>query len=451
MKRLTVFLYYTMFSFIYLGCGATGTCNNIVEGSSESNISSTSLPVTVERGPVLMAEVSDADGNQAINDNLGFSNIYRFATQPVYPITVRGGYVDINRDAKLDGNDTKLDINMLSYSNIVSPLTTLVENNTTLINYLTEHYDINQTQIFNTLPSDTSVKTIVLSNVGYKALRDGYTIDSEKFKQTYDEVNLLYLENFQEISDLNQLASLMEEKIINEIILLQTETTSTETAPTETTSTETTPTETTPTEITRLTQEELETINSTLSTHEVVSSNSNDTTSFIKEYTSTDNIQDIWNLVFKIPTNIDIEKFDIGTHIVKDEPQTIGDIVIEGITIKNNQITNIDSINVFGKKVSGTTGSIGYDSTHDITQNSVALVQGESLIVKLGYIMEKQTIVSSDSFKRVADYNLTVYASNIDINGSDISEEYTLQLTYNKFHTFPKGTQKVNGLVKIGE
>jgi hypothetical protein len=156
-------------------------------------------------------------------------------------------------------------------------------------------------------------------------------------------------------------------------------------------------------------------------------------------------------MVLAIPTNNDVNNINIGIHIIKNEPQTIGDIVIKNISIKNNQITHIDALNIFGKKTSGTTGSIGYNSTHDITQNAVALLQENSLLIKLGYIMEKQTIVSQESFKQIADYNVTIYVSNLDINGSPIINDYPLQLEYDTFYTFPKGTQRINGLISIGD
>ena len=416
MKKINVFLYFILFIFMFLGCGPSGTTNNIKKNIKDNNISDTSVPITVERGPIFKATVTDINGNKAINDNLGFSNIYRFATQPSYPITVTGGYIDINRDGKLDENDTKLDINMSSYSNIVSPLTTIVGNNTKIIKELSKYYKISKEEITQEIPSQSSKNAIILSNIVYEALKQGYTICSDEFNQTVEKIDNLYKQNFSEITDLNKLAKLLEKEVIKGL------------------------------EVKRLTQTETESIESNLSNHEVLAN-----TSFIKNYHTTDNIQDIWNIILKIPNNTNINKFDIGVHIVKNKPKTIGDLLIEGITIKDNKVTNINSLNVFGKKVSGTTGSIGYDSRNDITQNAVAILQGDSLLIKLGYIMEKQDIVSSDSFKRVADYNTTLYISKLDINAVPISDDFTLQLQYNKFHTFLKGTQKINGLVQIGE
>jgi len=434
MKKIYVFLYYILFALTLLGCGTSGTCNNI--GTSESNgsnISSLNIPITVERGPIFMATVTDANGSHAMNDNFGFSNIYQFTKQPIYPITVHGGYIDINRNGKLDNNDSKLDINMSSYSNVISPLTTLVGNDTTLLNYLVKYYDINTTLITTTVPSKISKNTIILSNIAYRALKNNYQIGSKEFNQTVEEINNLY-QQFNTITDLNQLSYLLEEAVLN----LEGN-------------------------IERVTNEEIASIESnifsqiinnqseTFNNQSETFNNQSETLSFNKIYKSTDHIQDIWNMVLAIPTNNDVNNINIGIHIIKNEPQTIGDIVIKNISIKNNQITHIDALNIFGKKTSGTTGSIGYNSTHDITQNAVALLQENSLLIKLGYIMEKQTIVSQESFKQIADYNVTIYVSNLDINGSPIINDYPLQLEYDTFYTFPKGTQRINGLISIGD
>ena len=425
--------------FLFFGCGPNGTLSNrsIDKNNSVDSNTTTSkkTSIIIERGPVFMATVIDSSGKKAVNNNFGFSNIYEFDTQPTYPIKVEGGYIDVNRNDKLDNNDTKLDINMSSYSNIISPLTTLISNQPLVVKQLSQYYDINKSQISEMIPSQSSKNAILLSNICYIALKNNYKIGSSEFNETVDRVEILYQKFFTETTDLSQLAFLLEEKILKEE------------------------------KVEELTDNIVENIENNLSIIQVIgednktqediedtsSPDSEEILDFSKNYSSTDNIQNIWNIILEIPENTNINNFNIAAHIVKDDPQTIGDIFIKGISIENNKITNINSINVFGKKVSGSTGSIGYDSSHIITQNSVAILQDKLLLIKFGYIMEQQSIVSTKSFKRNAKYNITLYLSKININASTIKNDFDLQLDYNTFHTFTKGTQTINGIIKIGE
>jgi hypothetical protein len=98
--------------------------------------------------------------------------------------------------------------------------------------------------------------------------------------------------------------------------------------------------------------------------------------------------------------------------------------------------------------MSGSTGSIIYDKDYNITQNSVKL-KNNILYLQLGYIMANQTVVSKNSFKKKAHYEINTFISKLNINLDKIEEEYLLQVEFNKFYTFKKNTQKISGLVII--
>jgi hypothetical protein len=170
---------------------------------------------------------------------------------------------------------------------------------------------------------------------------------------------------------------------------------------------------------------------------------------FVRNSKSNDNINMIWNLSFKT-FDADVKKtFDIAIHILKDTPVTIGNILIKGVSIKENKIFSIDSLTIFGKKSSGTTGSIKYASDDNITINSVTF-QDKILFVNLGYIMENQTIVSQKSFQKKSYYSIDVYVFNLNIGATLLDEVYRLQVEYDKFYLFPqKKTQSLSGLIII--
>jgi len=171
--------------------------------------------------------------------------------------------------------------------------------------------------------------------------------------------------------------------------------------------------------------------------------------SFVRNNKQNEGIQAIWNLALKTSEKKDIDTFDIGINIVKNESNTMGNILIKGISIENNRVTHIDSLIIFGKKASGSTGSIIYDADNNLTQK-VVIVEKDLLLIRLGYIMENQTIISKQSFYKKAYYDIHFFISKINIKGASIIEDdYSLQVEYNLFHTFFKGTNTINGLIII--
>jgi hypothetical protein len=85
-----------LLSLLISGCGGGG--------DGRGPAASSFADITVERGPLLHALVSDADGNMA--GNLG-NGVYRFNDVPTYPISTVGGYIDVNRSGSVDEGDVK--------------------------------------------------------------------------------------------------------------------------------------------------------------------------------------------------------------------------------------------------------------------------------------------------------------------------------------------------------
>ena len=169
---------------------------------------------------------------------------------------------------------------------------------------------------------------------------------------------------------------------------------------------------------------------------------------FVRNRKSSDDIQAIWNLSFKVFNDKSKKSFDIGINIIKDSPLTIGNILIKGIRIDDEKIIAVDSLSIFGKKSSGSTGSIEYNSESNITFNSVDF-QDKTLFVNLGYIMKNQTIVSQKSFQKKAYYDIKMYVSNLNLGAVVLDDAYNLQIEYDKFYTFPSKSHYLSGLIII--
>ena len=98
-------------------------CSSSSSDGTVAGVSGTD--VTVERGPIMNALVRDANGQTA---NVKNKNVYTFADAIKYPITVSGGWIDINGNGLRDANDVDLDMVMKSFIPVVTPLTTMAAN-----------------------------------------------------------------------------------------------------------------------------------------------------------------------------------------------------------------------------------------------------------------------------------------------------------------------------------
>jgi len=423
MKQISIYL--SIISLSFIGCGPSGSSNSInLDSNSTKKING--IDIKVERGAVFMSTVTDTDGQVAFRNNLGFSNIYTFKTQPKYPIYAKGGYIDINGDGKLSRKDDKrLDIDMLSYSNVISPLTTLVGDNNISIEYLNREYNISRSDIFDKVPSKTSIETILFSNIAYIAIKNGYSIKSDEFKESVTNIKEIYNQKFADIKDLTQLSIALEEELLKDK------------------------------KSTDISTDEINSIQNSVSNHNITPTTDTNSgssqqpyTPFVKEYKSSDTVSNIWNFIIKAPINKDINSFDIGVTLVRNSDGTKGFILIKGINLKGGAVTSISSVKVFGIKPSGSTGSIAYGSSNPITQNAVSVIQGDSILVNLGEIMQNQTIVSEKSFKRVSKYDVNLYISKVNIEAPVVGS-FSFQTDYDEYYTFNSDTRRLNGTINI--
>ena len=116
MKKTLSLAVVTALSLGLVGCGSSD--------SDSSAVDSVSKDITVERGAVYGATVKDASGSMALQKSN--QNVYTFENKPVYPVTVKGGWIDVDNDGKMTSSDIELNIEMKSYSNVVTPISTYI-------------------------------------------------------------------------------------------------------------------------------------------------------------------------------------------------------------------------------------------------------------------------------------------------------------------------------------
>ncbi|MHC3993304.1 DUF2202 domain-containing protein [Thiomicrolovo sp. ZZH C-3] len=117
-------------------------------GSSSDN-SATDL--TAERGPMLYALVTDASGQQATMLSGGR---YRFANDPVYPVTSLGGVIDINRNGIIDAGDLPApELKLQTPQGLALTLVTSLAHKAQIATMLQNDFNLSETRLYNATPS----------------------------------------------------------------------------------------------------------------------------------------------------------------------------------------------------------------------------------------------------------------------------------------------------------
>lgn len=138
------------------------------------------LDIVVERGPVIDATVMDTAGNVAAPIIAG-QNYYAFDTAPTYPIIVVEGWIDTNGNLEMDEEDVLLDLPLLSYAKVVTPITTYLSHpDETIRNQrketLLRDMNIADEEALFMLPSQAGSEVIALNNALFKTMKDANSI-----------------------------------------------------------------------------------------------------------------------------------------------------------------------------------------------------------------------------------------------------------------------------------
>lgn len=137
----------------------------LLAGCGGTSGGTTATDITVERGPLLYANVTDADGQVAAMQGNG---VYRFETAPVYPVTSYGGVIDMNRNNVIDEGDVIASrLKLQTAEGTAATIVTSLAENAAIKTMLQQTFNLSETQIYNETPS--SDKAIAaLSDEVYK-------------------------------------------------------------------------------------------------------------------------------------------------------------------------------------------------------------------------------------------------------------------------------------------
>jgi len=130
-------------TILFTGCG--GTNSGTTDASTDSNT------FTVERGPILGAQLADANGTLA--RELG-NGQYIFDQAVEYPVISTGGYIDVNRNGTVDAGEVKNTLHLETTEGNVVTLATTLSSNTIIKTFLVNDLGINEGALKNKLPGN---------------------------------------------------------------------------------------------------------------------------------------------------------------------------------------------------------------------------------------------------------------------------------------------------------
>jgi len=189
------------------GCGSAST------EASEASAAPAAV-ITVERGPLLDASVSDARGQAA--DELG-NGQYAFENQPEYPVTAVGGYIDVNRNGKIDAGEVANTLKLQANAGDVVTIATSLSMDAHASELLEVAFDLKPEQVEMKTPGeDKAIEAF--SNVVYAYAMENNI--SELSKITMAEVEALkaqYRETLQAYHDDMQDAAEHEEQLMQQL------------------------------------------------------------------------------------------------------------------------------------------------------------------------------------------------------------------------------------------
>ena len=144
---------------------SSSSSNNNSSTSSDTNTSSSYTYITAVDGYINDANITDSNGQKAVFVSSGK---YYFTSTPNYPITLSGGtFADTNES---------FDINMTAYEGtVISPITTIAGNDTTIQNNLKTYIDAN---VMEDYVANSSIYVAKLSQVCYAILKDSSSAQS---------------------------------------------------------------------------------------------------------------------------------------------------------------------------------------------------------------------------------------------------------------------------------
>jgi hypothetical protein len=211
------------FGISMVACGSSGGGDNSTSSGTGTNANTS---VTVERGAIFGATVTDSSSPAQTATATLNSNVYTFAKAPIFPVNATGGYIDVDNDGIITPADAKLNMDLKSYSYNVTPVTTYIADvNKTLrdtkLNNLVTLFSgsgISAEDLLQ-LPSQAKVDSIILNNAIYQQYEESGVsvkdINETELNSTIADIKIFISQK--NITEDSNFANNLEKELIQEL------------------------------------------------------------------------------------------------------------------------------------------------------------------------------------------------------------------------------------------
>ncbi|WP_345973981.1 DUF2202 domain-containing protein [Sulfurimonas sp. HSL3-7] len=182
-------------------------CNS----SEESTASVTDI--TVERGPVLGALVLDNSGQRGVAAGNG---VYRFAKGVQYPVTVNGGYIDTNRNNRIDVGEARLGFELAISKGSAVTLVNTVASNSEVRTMLQEKYGLDDDRINNATPGNDR-EIAAISDELYAYCNENVLEPLKLQTSDLEQIDLRIKERLRDYNESDSSVAELEEELIAEL------------------------------------------------------------------------------------------------------------------------------------------------------------------------------------------------------------------------------------------
>jgi hypothetical protein len=360
---------------VLVGCGSGSAPSETAVGGGTTT--------EAERGPVFNAKVVDAKGDIGIEE--GNTNKYKFYFTPTYPLTVQASndsWIDIDGDGKKTTKDVVLDVNMTSYVNVITPITTVLsdENKTkreALAKKLSEKFNIPINDLYKVPSKANDSNLSILTNVIYKKAKElNKSIKALfNYKTLVTDSNTTLENSFTSLENkVKGNSSLYKNGVIDSL---------------------------------KLEKYLYDNNNSLFTKYKIPDELAK------RVVNATDSIEDIWNIDFDINNN-SYNNIKIGVEIIKyNTDGTIrsrGQFVFSGVDISSSSATS-KRIDIWAITSSSSGGTwIDGDSRHSHLLDDSLDVNSGKLTLKIGTLIKELTD-SESSFKTKTKYGITIIST----------------------------------------
>lgn len=229
MNRINGLVLSALTAAFLVGCGGGGSSSSSETSTNTTTPTVTTTEVTVERGSLLGATVKDANEQKATAKSSN-SNVYIFATTPVYPITATGGYIDVDYSGTITTVDVAFTGVLKSYSTVITPITTYVATGITQEDRAAKLMElkgkiggtVSDDDLLKKVPSETTADIVVLTN----AIYDSYSVlfDTDTTNDDVSSLSTIFTDKIALYKNvvtqsgssktIKELATLVEEELI---------------------------------------------------------------------------------------------------------------------------------------------------------------------------------------------------------------------------------------------